>query len=228
MRTQKVLCVALVAGEPSGDTLGAGLVKAMRECRPDACFEFVGIAGPLMQAQGVRALYDMHELSVMGLVEVLRHLPRLLVIRHKLISYLCRYQPDVFIGIDAPDFNLVVERSLKKRGVRTIHYVSPSIWAWRQKRVHFMRKATDLVLSLLPFEKKFFDQHQVPCLFVGHTLADQIPVVPQYSDRQCRQELQLNLEKPCRWIAVLPGSRSAEIKQLGPIFLQACVWHSPW
>jgi len=207
--------IALVAGETSGDLLGAGLIKALNSKRSDIHFE--GVAGPAMVAAGCDALASAEELAVMGLIEPLRRIPRLLKLRRSLIQRWTARPPDIFVGIDAPDFNLGLESRLRPAGVRTVHYVSPSVWAWRQGRIKKIARAADCVLCLLPFEKAFYDQHHVAAEFVGHPMADRAPVAPDTDS--ARAQLGVTAAKV---VAVLPGSRHSEVSRLGQVFADAC------
>ena len=209
--------VALVAGEASGDILGCGLMQAIKQRHPDA--EFIGVGGARMEAEGLKSFFPMERLAVMGLVEVLGRLFELLGRRRQLARDLIAAQPDVFIGIDAPDFNLGLELKLRRAGIKTVHYVSPSVWAWRQKRVLKIREACDLMLTLFPFEAQFYDEHQVPVRFVGHPLAD---AIPQQADRAAaRATLALPQDEPV--VALMPGSRGGEVARLGELFLDAAI-----
>lgn len=208
----------LVAGEASGDDLGGGLVRALRERAPGAvCF---GVAGPRMREAGCEAWHSADELAVMGLAEIVRHLPRLLRLRGELVGRLVAARPDVFIGIDSPEFNLRLAGQLKTRGVPTVQYVSPQVWAWRQRRVRTIGSAVDLVLCVLPFERAFYDEHHVRAVFVGHPLADRIPL--ENPPGPARSALGLDRSRPV--VAVLPGSRQGEVTRLGPPFAATIAW----
>lgn len=209
---------AIIAGEVSGDTLGAGLMKAIKRYDPQA--KFIGIGGEKMSKCGMVSAFDMKELSVMGVFEVAAHLIPILRIRKKITDILLKARPCVMIGIDSPDFNLYVEGKLKKAGIKTIHYVSPSVWAWREKRIEKIKASCDEVLALLPFEKDFYDQHDMPCTYVGHTLANSIPL---NIDQDVARE-RCGLYKHCvdtvdgKVLAILPGSRRGVISRMMPIY----------
>ena len=207
--------IALVAGEASGDLLGAGLIQALRVRYPDA--EFAGIGGDGMRHAGCETWFDASELALMGLAEILRHLPRLLKLRKEFRQRVLDWQPDVFIGIDAPDFNLGVEKWLKQRGLRTVHYVSPSVWAWREKRAEKIGASADLVLCLFPMEPPIYARHGIDARFVGHPMADEIPL---HSDRAAARQA-LGIPEQVKLLAVLPGSRLGEVSRLGPPFFAA-------
>jgi len=206
--------VGLVAGEASGDLLGAGLIKAIRAIIPTATFE--GVAGPAMSAAGCETWESSEALAVMGLVEPLKEIPRLLRLRRSLIRRWRENPPDVFVGIDAPDFNMGLEKALRKSSIPTVHYVSPSIWAWRPGRIKTVKKAADTVLCILPFEKSLYDEHGIDAVFVGHPKADAAPAT--VSTHAVRQVLGLDSSKV---VAVLPGSRRGEVERLGPILAGA-------
>jgi lipid-A-disaccharide synthase len=205
--------VYLVAGELSGDLLGAGLMRALRARHPEVVFR--GIGGPRMIAEGLDSRFPLETLSVMGLVEVIRHLPGLVRVRRILKADALNWKPDIMVGIDAPDFNLGLERKLREAGVTTAHYVSPSVWAWRQGRVKGIARSVDAIMTFLPFEAAFYAQHRVPVAFVGHPLADEFPLI---NDR-AGTRAQLGLPAGGPLLAVLPGSRANEIRFLGAIFL---------
>ncbi|MDA1029929.1 MAG: lipid-A-disaccharide synthase [Proteobacteria bacterium] len=207
--------IVLVVGEASGDLLGSALIEELNQRFSEV--EFVGIGGPLMIAQGFDPWYRMSELSVMGYVEVIKKLPKLICIRSSLIRKILRYQPDLVVGIDAPDFNLFLERSVRKRGVPVMHLVSPSIWAWRYERIHKIRESVDRILVLFPFEEKIYKREGIPVSYVGHPLADQIELVV---DRfRYRDELGFAVDQ--KLVALLPGSRSSELKQHLDLMLDA-------
>ncbi len=208
----------IVAGEASGDLLGGGLIAAIKQHYPDAVFE--GIAGPQMIAAGADSLFPMDRLSVMGIVEVLGRYRELLGIRRQLATHFKQNPPDVFIGIDAPDFTLGLEKQLRVAGIKTVHYVSPSVWAWRQRRVKKIAASTGLMLTLFPFEAGFYQKYQVPVRFVGHPLADTIPLAV---DKQAARQ-QLNLPTDTEILALLPGSRSNELHYLAQPFIETACW----
>ena len=211
--TTPSLHIALLAGEASGDLLGAPLLQALRERLPHA--RFSGVGGAAMQAVGLHSLIDMERLSVMGLVEVLRHLPDILAAERALLAHWAADPPDVFIGIDAPDFNLRIARALHARGVRTVHYVSPSLWAWKEKRIHKIRRCIDLMLCLFPFETAVYDKHGVAAVCVGHPLRDRLRMMPATEARAA-----LGLPPQARILGLFPGSRRGEVRRLLPVFLE--------
>lgn len=215
MAVQSKPVFAIVAGEASGDTLGADLISALKKHFPDGVFE--GIGGSKMQAQGLTSLFAMDRLAVMGFVDPLKRLPELLSIRHSLVKRYINNPPLVFIGIDAPDFNLTIENKLRGKGITTVHYVSPSVWAWRTGRIKKIKQSVDLMLTLFPFEANFYHQHDVPVCYVGHPLAKQFASQP--STAKARQQLGLDNHKPL--LCVMPGSRSGEVEMLAELFLEA-------
>ncbi|WP_018014767.1 lipid-A-disaccharide synthase [Teredinibacter turnerae] len=215
--TLELTRVGIVVGEASGDTLGAGLMRSLKAQFPDC--EFEGVGGPKMIAEGFNSLYKLDRLAVMGLIDPLKRLPELLRMRKGLREHFIANPPDIFIGIDAPDFNLTLEQRLREAGITTAHYVSPSVWAWRQKRVFKVAQAVDLMLTLFPFEARFYQEHNIPVNFIGHTLADQIPL---HTDRlEAQQTLGLTHNAGTTYVALLPGSRAGEIETLGREFLLA-------
>jgi lipid-A-disaccharide synthase len=215
----KPLRIGIVAGEASGDLLGADMIKALRtqSTRP---LEFCGVGGARMLADEFHSLFDIERLAVMGFVEPLKRLPELLSMRKRLREHFLEWRADIVIGIDAPDFNLGLELWLRERGVKTAHYVSPSVWAWRQGRIHKIKRAVDLMLTLFPFEEQFYRDHDVPVVCVGHPLADQFPLQPDIA--AAREQLQI--EANATVVALLPGSRGGEIAQVGGDFLDTAAW----
>ncbi|MAJ87573.1 MAG: lipid-A-disaccharide synthase [Cellvibrionales bacterium TMED148] len=204
---------AIVAGEPSGDALGADLIDNLKKHFPEALFE--GIGGSLMEEKGFHSLFNIERLSIMGLFEPLKRLPELLSIRQALLKRFLRNRPLVFIGIDSPDFNLNIERKLHRAGVKTVHYVSPSVWAWRRGRIKTIKKSVDLMLTLFPFETDFFQQNGIPVKYVGHPLAKQFEMVS--NSQEARSLLKIDAKAPT--LAVMPGSRLSEIRMMAQLFL---------
>ncbi len=211
--TQKIV-IGIVAGEASGDLLGSHLMEALKEARPD--IEFIGVGGPKMQSTGMEVLFPMEKLAVNGYVEVLRHYFEIVGIRRKLRKYFLKNRPNLFIGIDAPDFNLGLELSLKQRGIPTVHYVSPSIWAWRGERIHKIKRAVTHMLALFPHEPKLYQQAGVPVAYVGHPLADMLPDYPKRAVMRETMRIPLHVKV----FAFLPGSRQGEVKRLAHIFIE--------
>ena len=205
--------IGIVAGEVSGDLLGAGLMHEIKKLYPNVVFE--GIAGDLMQIEGCEAWYNSETLSVMGLFEPITQLPKLLLIRKKIYLKWLKNPPDIFIGVDSPDFNLTLEKKLRDKGIPTVHYASPSVWAWRQRRVKKIKKAVNKMLCFFPFEEEFYNKHNVPALFIGHPLAD---TLPENLDKKIeRRKLGIDSSK---LIAIMPGSRIDEVSRLGLIFAE--------
>lgn len=209
--------IGIVAGEASGDLLGSHLIRALKKQRPD--IQFVGIAGPKMQAEGAVSLFPMERLAVRGYFEVLKHLAGLLRIRRQLFQHFENNPPDLFIGIDAPDFNLDLERRLKVQGIQTVHYVSPSIWAWRKGRMSKIKRAVSRILALFPFEVPLYEKAGVPVTYVGHPLADVLPLEP---DQDAAQQ-ELKLPKDRLVIALLPGSRQSELDYMADLFVRTAL-----
>ncbi len=208
--------IGIVAGEKSGDYLGAELIKAFKKRHPNA--EFVGLAGPLMLAEGATSLGEMDKISIMGIAGAVKGLFDILRIRKTIRKHMLEWRPDVFIGIDVPDFNLSLEIKLKEAGIPTVHYVSPTVWAWRGKRIHKIKRAVNLMLTLFPFEEAYYQKHNTAVKYVGHPLAK--PVLNWKVDAQAKSEIEPTPGK--KLIAVLPGSRMSEVSRLAPIMIDAC------
>jgi len=209
--------VVVIAGEASGDRLGASFIRSARALCPDIKIE--GVAGPLMRAEGCEAWFDSQDLAVMGVVDVVRNLRRILRIKRAVQQRMREDPPDVLLGIDAPDFNLRVEKFARRNGIKTAHYVCPSVWAWREGRVRILRKACDRILCLLPFEPEFLARHRIVGEFVGHPLADEIPLEPDQA--AARQEFEIG-SGPV--VTIMPGSRGGEVARIGPFFARAAEW----
>ena len=215
--------IGIVAGEASGDILGSSLMQAIKSKYADVTFE--GVGGPLMIAEGFNSHFPMDRLSVMGFVEPLKRLPELLRLRRGLKKHFISSPPDLFIGIDSPDFTLNIELALRNKGILTAHYVSPSVWAWRQGRVKKIAKAVDRMLTLLPFEAEFYHQHNIPVTFVGHPLADKFSIeLDQLAIQKQAARDTLSLDDDATIVALLPGSRGGEVKMLGQSFIETARW----
>ena len=212
--SQQIKTIAMVAGEASGDLLGSHLMEALKKNRPD--IRFIGIGGPKMQAAGMQVLFPMEKLAVRGYVEVLRHYHEIAGIRRKLRQQFIANPPDLFIGVDAPDFNLGLELALKQRGIPTVHYVSPSIWAWRGERMHKIKRAVSHMLALFPFEAALYEKAGVPVTYVGHPLADMLPERPKRT--AMREQMRLSIS--AKVFALLPGSRQSEVRQMARTFIE--------
>lgn len=217
MTTKKPVRIGIVAGEVSGDVLGAGLIRELKKRLANVRFE--GIGGPRMQRDGCASLYPMDALTVMGF-EAFERLPQILRIRRELAQHFLANPPDLFIGVDAPDFNLGLEQTLRVGGIPTVHYVSPTVWAWRRWRIHKIRRAVDHMLALFPFEERYYRKQRVPVTFVGHPLADVIPM--RYDQLRVRRELGLPLDRQV--VALLPGSRMSELRRHADLFVQTALW----
>lgn len=213
-----VKTIGIVAGEASGDLLGSHLMDAIKEVSPNV--RFIGIGGPKMQSVGMEVLFPMEKLAVRGYVEVLRHYREIVGIRSKLRERFLAQPPDLFIGVDAPDFNLDLELALKQRGIPTVHYVSPSIWAWRGERIHKIKLAVSHILALFPFEAPLYQQAGVPATYVGHPLADMLPEFPKRDEM--REQMRI-LPRHARVFAFLPGSRQSEVRQLARTYIQTAM-----
>ncbi|MCP5264594.1 MAG: lipid-A-disaccharide synthase [Burkholderiaceae bacterium] len=218
MNGRASLRVAIVAGEKSGDMLGADVVRGLRARCPE--LQVVGMAGPAMIAAGVEPWWSIEDLSVHGFTDVLRQYPRLHRLRESLKSRLRDWRPDVFLGVDAPDFNLGVETALRAAGIRTVHFVSPSIWAWRGGRINAIRRAVDHMLLVFPFEQRIYDAARIPATYVGHPLADHLPG-DLHRDTARRR---LGVDPSALVVALLPGSRRAEVREIGPCFIATAAW----
>ena len=211
---KKLITIGIVAGEASGDLLGSHLMATLKEARPEV--RFVGIGGPKMQSEGMEVLFPMEKLAVRGYVEVLRHYREIIGIRSKLRKYFLANRPDLFIAVDAPDFNLNLELALKQHGIPTIHYVSPSIWAWRGERIHKIKRAVSHMLALFPHEPKLYQQAGVPVDYVGHPLADMLPEQPKRAEM--RETMRIPMH--AKVFALLPGSRQSEVRQLARTLIE--------